>query len=285
MRPLNLLLLCLGLSLSAVSRGQINVSLEFPNRTFLLYESVPLRLSIQNLSGEGIQLGGDAADARLRLVVRNLSNQIIARTDVPLFATPWLVPDGIRSSRTFDLTELFLIRSAESYRVEIALIAQEDTWPLPPVLFNVVTGTNHGTIRRRNVDRTFTLLSVNRNNRNDLMLRVSDFQDRRVIATYFLEHAMLFFPPEMRVDPRGSLHILFYKFADLMVYCRFQPDGTPIIREYLAPGNRRPTLVPHDEFGFWVPDGILLDQEEDSVPAPAGEVLDAPEPAAAEEAP
>lgn len=257
-RSPSLLILFFCCAVFPVTRAQLNLSANFPNRTFLLYEGIPLELQIENQSGEGILIGGPAADARLRIVVTNMASQIIARNDVPIVGTPWLIPDGITSSRVFDLLELFRIHSAESYRVQVELHAQDEAWALNPIRFNVVTGTAHGKIRRRNVDRTFHLFSVNRNNRHELLLRVTDHSERRVLNTYMLERVMLFIPPDMRVDSRGGLHILFYKFADLMVYCRFEADGTPIVREYMAPGNRRPTLVPHDEFGFWVPDGDLL---------------------------
>lgn len=247
------------LTLAAMSlRADLEISAEFPNRTFLLYEGIPIRVQIVNRSGEGLQIGGEDADARLRMVVTNMASQIIARNEVPILDTPWLIPDGITSSRVFDLIQLFRIHSAESYRVTIELITRDEAWPLPPILFNVVTGTTHGKLRRRSVDRGFHLLSVNRQNRHELMLRVTDQAEQKVLNTFHLERVLLFIPPEMKVDARGNIHILFYKFADLMVYCRFQPDGTPILREYLNPGNRRPRLEPHDEFGFWVPEGVLL---------------------------
>jgi len=239
-------------------RADLEITAEFPNRTFLLYEGIPIRILINNRSGEGIQMGGDAADARLRMVVTNMASQIIARTEVPMTDTPWLIPDGISSSRIFDLIQLFRIHSAESYRVNVDLIALNEVWSLPPILFNVDTGASHAKIRRRGVDRSFNLLSVNRQNRHELLLRVSDQAEQKILNTFFLEQTLLFIAPEMKVDSRGNIHILFYKFADLMVYCRFQPDGTPILREYLNPGTRRPRLEPHDEFGFWVPEGELL---------------------------
>jgi len=263
-------LFTLVLALAALPlRADLEISAEFPHRTFLLYEGIPIRIQIANRSGEGIQMGGDLADARLRMVVTNTASQIIARTEVPMMETPWLVPDGITSSRVFDLIQLFRIHSAESYRVSIELMAQDEVWPLPPILFNVVSGTPHGKIRRRGVDRAFHLMSVHRQNRHEMMLRVTDHAEQKILNTYYLERVLLFLPPELKVDSRGGIHILFYKFADLMVYCRFEPDGTPILREYLSPGTRRPKLEPHDEFGFWVPDGDLLPPMDE--PFPGGE--------------
>ncbi len=248
--------------------AQVEVTRSLPHESFLLYESIPVRVEIRNVSGDTLQLGGEEPNAHLRFVVRNTRNQVIHRSNVPLHETMWVIPDGIRSSRTFDLVQLYQIRNAESYRCEITLIAFGEQWKLNPLLFAVKNGTNHGTVRRRNTDRSFSLISVNRKFGDELMLRVSDYREQTTLATYTLERVMLFLPPEMRVDHKGRMHILFYQSNRQMVYCRFHADGRPIIRQYLRPATLRPRLVEHEEFGFWVPGAEVLEPLD---PTPAGE--------------
>ncbi|MCC5849415.1 MAG: hypothetical protein JJU29_15140 [Verrucomicrobia bacterium] len=255
--------------------AQIEVKRSMQHDSFLLYESIPVRVEIRNVSGGTLQFGGEEPNAYLRFVVRNTRNQVIHRTDVPLYDTMWVIPDGIRSARNFDLVQLYQIRNAESYRCEITLIADGEQWKLDPLLFAVKNGTSHGTVRRRSTDRSFSLISVNRKSGDELMLRLSDYREQTTLATYTLERVMLFIPPEMRVDHNGRVHILFYQSNRQMVYCRFHGDGRPIIRQYLRPTTQRPRLVEHEEFGFWVPGAEVLEPLD---PVPAG---DAAPPAAA----
>ena len=246
--------------------AQVEISATIYNRIFLLQESIPVTFTIENNSGETLRLGGEDSNGILRFSVKNLRMQLVRRTGVPVIPEPWVIPSGTRSTREFDLADLFQFSSAESYRAEIILYAFEDAWEIPVYRFELVNGQLVERIRRRNTDRSFHLRKINRENANELLLQVKNFQESRIMGTYELDQVLLFFPPEMRIDPQGSIHILFYKYAELMVYARFSPSGEPLALEYIHPMGGRPRLVAHEEFGFWVPDGQVLDREPEARP-------------------
>lgn len=257
-------------ALGSVAFADLQVTAQMPHQTFLLFESIPVRVNIRNRTGETLQFGGVEPNAHLRLVVTDTQSRIVHRTETPIFPRMWLAPDGLTATLELELTELFEFREAGSYRCEIAVVYDREMWSTPIHLFEIRNGTRQGRLRIRNTNRTFTLLSVNRSRREELLLRVSDYQENQIFATYELERVLLFLPPEMKVDDQGVVHILFYKFNDLMVYCRFRSDGTPIIREYLRPIRSRPRLEEHPEMGFWVPGAEILPPV-DGAAAPAGE--------------
>lgn len=246
--------------------AQVDISATVFNRTFLLQESIPLRFTIENNSGETLRLGGGDANGILRVSVTNLRLQLVRRTGVPLLSEPWIIPSGTRDTREFDLADVFQFSSAESYRASLILYAFDDAWEIPPYQFELVNGQLIERIRRRNRDRSFQLRKINRNNVNELLLQVKNFQESRILATYELDQVLMFFPPEMRIDSQGFIHILFYKFAELLVYARFTPDGEPELLEYIDPMGRRPQLTAHEEFGFWVPEGRVLEREPEARP-------------------
>ena len=251
--------------------AQLEISATMPQQSYLLFEGIPVEVNIDNRSGETLQLGGQEPNAVLRFVVRNTRNQIVHRSDVPLHETMWVIPDGIRSARTFDLVQLYDIRRANSYRCEVRLVALDEQFSPPPLLFSVKSGTEQRKIRRRNVDRSFALISVNRAEGDDLMLRVSDYTEQDILGTYSLERVMLFLPPQMEMDDRGNLHILFYRTNRVMVYCLFDRTGEPVLREYLRPTVARPELVRHPELGFWVPGAEDMDTRPRAPSAPPAE--------------
>ena len=259
------------------AKAQIEITATMPQQSYLLYEEIPVMVRIDNRSGETLQLGGHEPNAVLRFIVRNTRNQIIHRTDVPLHDAMWVIPEGIQSARSFDLVRLYDIRRANSYRAEVRLVALDEQFSPPPLLFAVKSGTEQGRIRRRNVDRTFSLLSVNRAEGDDLMLRVSDYREQQILATYLLERVMLFLPPQMQMDEKGNLHILFYRTNQVMVYCLFDRTGDPIVREYLRPTTARPELVPHAELGFWVPGAAVIEDNRRRASEPAAEPAEAGE--------
>lgn len=238
--------------------ADLQVNTQMSHQTFLRYESIPVRVNVRNRTGDTLQFGGVEANAFLRVVVTDTQMRIVHRTETPVFPRMWLAPDGLTSTLELELTELFDLRESGSYRCEIAVVFDREQWNTPVQQFEIRNGTRQGRLRVRNTDRTFTLLTLNRGRRQDLMMRVSDYREDQIIGTYELERVLLFLPPEMRMDDNGVIHVLFYKFNDLMVYCRFQPDGTPIIREYLRPVRSRPRLVEHPDMGFWVPAAEIL---------------------------
>lgn len=260
-----LLLLGFTIILMPVS-AQVDISATVYNRIFLLHESIPVSFTIENNSGETLRLGGEDSNGILRFSVTNLRMQLVRRTSGSILNEPWVIPSGTRATREFDLSELFQFSSAESYRANIVLYAFEDAWEIPTYKFELVNGQLIERIRRRNMDRSFHLRKINRQNANELLMQVKDFNEKRVLGTYELDQVLLFFPPEMRIDARGFIHILFYKYAELMVYARFSPTGEPLELQYIHPMRQRPTLVAHEEYGFWVPDGQLLDREPGAQP-------------------
>ncbi|MCC5842879.1 MAG: hypothetical protein JJU05_01380 [Verrucomicrobia bacterium] len=259
MKKLSLLFLT-GMFLTPLA-AQVDISATVFNRIFLLQESIPLTFTIENNSGETLRLGGEDSNGILRFSLTNLRLQLVRRTGVPILEEPWVIPSGTRSTREFDLADLFQFSSAESYRANIVLYAFDDAWEIPTYRFELVNGQLIERIRRRNLDRSFHLRKINRKNANELLLQVKNFQETRILGTYELDQVLMFFPPEMRIDSQGFIHILFYKYAELMVYARFSPAGDPLVLEYIHPMRQRPTLVAHEEYGFWVPDGRVLERE------------------------
>ncbi|MGA0332834.1 MAG: hypothetical protein ACO3NW_02645, partial [Kiritimatiellia bacterium] len=97
-------------------QAQVEVSSSLPANTFLRYEGIPLRIEITNNSGTDLRLAEGETEDLLLLRVRDLDNRVMPRTEQPVLSTPWMIPDGETSVRTFDLVQLFRLPYAMSYR-------------------------------------------------------------------------------------------------------------------------------------------------------------------------
>ncbi len=244
-------------------RAQYEVGTSLSAKSFLLFEGIPVRVEITNRSAQPLHIGGRDPEGIVRLSVRNTRNEVIPRTRQPLLPDAWVIPPGATDSREFDLVQLFQIRRADSYRASVVVEIDLDAFTSAPMLFDVTNGTLFEKVVRRRTDRTFSLLGINRNGRDELMLRVSDAAEDTPLATYFLERHLRFYPPQMRADERGRIGIFHYSSPSQAVLCTFEPDGTPIRRDYYRVFAGRPAeLRIHPETGFAVDGAERLDPQE-----------------------
>lgn len=245
---------------AAMVHAQVEVSASLPASTFLKYEGIPLRMEITNNSGEEIRLGVQDATDILLFRVRDLDNRAMPKTDVPVLGEPWIIKPGETSVKTFDLVQLFRITFAQSYRCLQDVQLAGEAYTGNPLMFDVVNGIQQQEIKRRRADRIFTLISIHRNGGDELMLRVTDFNNTMVIATYYLERHLRFYDPFMKVNKEGEIATLHYTSPKQVVMCRFKADGTPINRTYYEASAGVPVRL-HDtsDGGFMVEGAVEIE--------------------------
>lgn len=239
----------------------LDVSSSIPAETFLVYETVPLQLRITNRGPDPVQFGGEETDGMIRLKVTDLRGRIIPRTDKPLLAEPWVILPGETSEHEFNLARLFSIRKAESYRCVPAVVLPDlATYEGKPVMFELRRGTEFGEVKRRRTDRVFTLVGVNRNRRDELLLQVSNYGQTMQLATYFLERHLRLYPPHILMNNAGEVGTLHYASPYQLVLCHFKADGTPVNRRFYKAMPGVPVrLHENPEGGFRVEGATALD--------------------------
>lgn len=248
--------------------AQVEVSASLPASTFLRYEGIPLRLEVTNHSGEELRIGVKDTEDLLLLRVRDLDNRVMPPTGVPVLEAPWVIPDGETSVKTFDLVQLFRINFAQSYRCLQDIKLAGDSYAGRPLMFDVVNGIEQDKIKRRKADRIFTMISIHRNGGDELMLRVTDYNNTMVLATYYLERHLRFYDPFIKANKAGEVATLHYTSPKQVVLCQFNADGTPIKRTYYAASAGVPVrLHEGSEGGFFVEGAVEIEGQG----VPAGE--------------
>jgi hypothetical protein len=224
--------------LSGLVSAQISVRSSLPEKSFLLFDNIPLRLEITNSSGEAIVLSEEDAENHVMLRVRNVDNQVIPRTDLPILKEPWVIPNGVTSAREFDLVRLFRIRRARSFRGLQHVVVDGDVYEGPTLIFDVREGIKVDEIVRKKEDRIFTLMGMTQGGGDVLLLRVTNRDRTMTLGTFFLERHLRFYPPFMKVNAEGEIGILHYVGPSQAVLSTFSPDGSQGKREYyqVSPG-------------------------------------------------
>ncbi|MEX2606444.1 MAG: hypothetical protein WD708_03790 [Kiritimatiellia bacterium] len=254
------LILCVGLG--RLLFADVSITATLPAKTFLLYEGIPLRMEITNRTGEELRFGEEDARDVILLRMRDTRNGVIPTTQTPVLLEPWIIPDGETSVRTFDLLQLFLVTRAQSYRCLQDVKVGDEMYTGKPLMFDVITGIEHRSVRRRKTDRVFTLYGLNRNNRDELMMRVTNYKETMNLATYFLERHLRHYPPYISMNKEGGVATLHYVRPNMAVLCQFEPDGTPVGRTYyqVTPGTPI-RLMEHPESGFLVQGAEKIDSD------------------------
>lgn len=239
--------------------AQVEVSTSLPANIFLKYEGIPLTMEIINRSGEKIVLKEEDSEDLILLRMRDLQNRAVPRTQKPVLAEPWIIENGETSTRTFDLAQLFTVHYAMSYRCLQDVKLAGESYTGIPKQFEVVNGLLEEKIKRRKQDRIFNLIGLHRGGRDELMMRITNYSETKVIATYYLERHLKHYDPHMKTDKNGKVATLHYLSPSRVVKCEFNPDGTPIGRTYYsASAGVAVRLYDQNDGGFVVQGAVEL---------------------------
>ncbi|WFB35073.1 hypothetical protein P3T73_12975 [Kiritimatiellota bacterium B12222] len=247
------------LTFTSLTFAQVEISTSLGASTYLKYEGIPLRVEITNNSGEVIRLGTEDTEDLLILRLRTLENRVVPRTKVPFFEIPWVIPPGETSVRTFDLMQLFMVTQAMSYRCLQDVKVVGENFQGAPLLFDVSNGVLEDSVKRRKNDRVFEMISIHRNGRDEIMMRVTNYNNTMVLATYYLERYLKFYDPFIKMNSVGEVATLHYVSPQQVVLCKFQADGIPVGRTYYQASPGVPIrLRDNGEAGFMVEGGVEM---------------------------
>lgn len=249
--PLTILFLAL---IPAWLPARMDVKANLASDTFLKYESIRFQITVTNTSRVPVRFGGTAPNSKLRLNVSDTQGRLMNKTKLALFPTPWTILPGETASRDFDLLRLFEIRRVGSYRLKtVVQFPDEVTLQDKTRLFNVVSGVEVSEMKIKSKDRTFTLLSLNRNRRDEVLMRISSHDETKVLQTYFLGPYLKFYTPTFQEGRNGQVAVLHHASPTEIVFTLFKTNGDPVKKQTLPTTASDPVrLVEDPELGFVV---------------------------------
>jgi hypothetical protein len=238
---------------SQEAKGQIQITLKMKRTLYLLYEAVPVEVSVTNLAGYDLLLEGDETRPWLSFIILRPDNSSI-RPDQSYDLPPVELKPGQTRSFTVNITPLYAFRDTGSYRVKAVVSVAGKEFVTAPIEFSVANGHTVWKETRpvEGSDRIYSLVRFNYNMESTgLYLRVEDEKENLVYVTHPIGEIVTYTAPRTAFDNEGRLHILHVIGTGQHRYTVASPSGAILNREeYESLGEISPALIPQ-------PDGTI----------------------------
>src|SRR5207249_4728097 len=199
------------------ANAQLTVQVHCEKDTFLVYEPIPVVVSIRNYSGRTIQLEGSEQKPWLSFVVTDDADSLVRTLGATPAGTAVLIPPGQAVSHAIDLLPLYELRSRGNYRVQAVVANAGASVVSSPVRFSLINGrelwsqvvglpVTEGAAEEY---RNFSLVARRGPTEDSLFVCVKDEPHEVVYSLVPLGGFLPTVEPQARVDGRGRLHVLY----------------------------------------------------------------------------
>jgi hypothetical protein len=248
MKSIALLALFLGLG-TVATRGQVDVILELEQKQFLRNESIPVKVQINNHSGQPLKIG-ESADW-LTFTVENRQGQAVPAVQELVAGGQFDLESAGSVSKTIDIGPAYDLSQPGSYRIvatakfnALNLVASSQPQPFDIVagsrLWEEVCGvpTTNGAPRYIR----YTLLQSFRGKELRLAVRIAEEPDAPGARLVPLGPVVSFAQPDHVIDRGSVLHLLYQSGPHGYDYVELAPEGEITTRKAFQLAPPRPRL-------------------------------------------
>jgi hypothetical protein len=241
MRRLLLAVLLLGASIKAPAdaRAQIDVRVTTERASFLLFESIPAKVTIRNFSGRPVELANQGDTHWLSFLVTDEAGASLSSVGNAFIAEPVRIDPGRTQSISVDLLTHFDLRQRGLFTVRAVVQADGVQAMSPPTKFTILNGRE---IWRETIGlplaegqsnqqyRTYSLLARLSSYDNVLYAGVQDEAHALVYGMIPLGNYIALGNPTVKVDGVGHLHVLYRSGPRSVSYDEIDPDAKIVKR-------------------------------------------------------
>jgi hypothetical protein len=246
----------LGLFLASVSwlTAQVTVEIIFDQEQFLRDESLPTKVRITNRSGQTLQLGKEA-DWLTFAVERRDGSTTSKLSEAPV-QEEFSLESSMAAVRRVDLMPYFDLSEPGHYKVTALLKIKQwnEEVSSKPKPFEIVRGTKiweqeFGVPASGGPPevRKYALQQANYLKRLLLYVRVTDETENHVFKVFPIGPLVSFSRPEVQLDKRSNLHLLFQTGAHAFIYAEINPNGQLLVRQTHDYARTRPVLKSQED--------------------------------------
>jgi hypothetical protein len=238
-------------TLAGQAQAQLAVQVKVEKETFLVYEPIPVTVSIRNFSGRTMELTGEAGKPWLSFLVLDESGGIVPSVGKPKLDGSALIAAGQTVSRTIDLLPQYDIRARGNYRVQARVNGVGTSAISAPVTLTVINGREiwSQTVGLPTKDgatdeyRTYALLARRSEQQDLLHVSVKDDQHQIVYGVVTLGGFITLGESDARTDKEGHLHALYQAGPRTFGYVHIDPYARVLYRAVYSDLMSKPTLV------------------------------------------
>ncbi|MDE1170373.1 MAG: hypothetical protein PW734_04055 [Verrucomicrobium sp.] len=212
------------------AHAQLRLGLTAERSSYLLYEPVPLHLTLQNDAGFDLVFQDAGEHPWLSFLVTRADRSVVS-ADRHIPGRELKLPEGGSVSLDVDLTPLYAMRETGSYKVRAVVDVGGREYLSAPIEVTLSAGRRIWS-ETRTVDgspRIFSLLRFAPTMQGTfLYLRAEEPAQNLVYSTARLGEIVDLGKPQTAFDAEGRLHVLFLTGNAVYRYVRAGQDGAPL---------------------------------------------------------
>lgn len=237
------------LFLACTAQAQFAVNISLPGSNFLALEAIPVTVTITNRSGAEVVLGGPGRASWLSFEMTDQSGREIGPVEVSGVDLVQLAP-GATIQRKVVVTDAYAPTEIGNYGLKARVLhppsreyygsnrlrfAIHDAKPIWEQTYGVPEG-----FRGAGAVRKFGVVLFMAGETTALYARLTDQKTGLRIQTYKLGPVTMALDPQITMDDKNHMHVLFLAQPNLWTHCVVAPDGVLKKRAYYkeTSGNR-----------------------------------------------
>jgi len=248
-------LLCIFALCSAVSRAQVSVSLKVDRSQCLAHEPVTAVVTITNRSGRELNFAskaeGSIAHSWLDFSMRDAGGRGMQKRHNKVFQRA-VIPAGRSMARRVNLSGMFNVTRVSNYAVtaHVSQPGLDDTsYTSNSGHFTVGGGTTiykqpFGVPKSPAPKREYKVITFNDGKKTSVYAQVMNITTGQAISTFRLSEFLSFVEPQMTLDGKNQLHVLYLATPEVFVHATVNEDGGLVGTKYFKRvGGRKPRFV------------------------------------------
>ncbi|MBB5350379.1 hypothetical protein HNR46_000603 [Haloferula luteola] len=261
--------LFLGLvSLACPALAQVTVDIRLEKRNYLAGESIPLSVTVTNLSGQELAFQGTTETNWIDFMVNSTRGVPLTPLAKPAFGAV-RIPTGKALTRTIDLAQLYALDDLGNFSVyAIVRLPGQGTngFQSNRHLFTVNTSQPYwkqvvGAPGKRGGQNEFRLIQYNNTGKNQLYAQLADARTGKILRTHYLGDVLMLRKPSVTIDSSLNMHVLFMMSPKFWGHATIAPDGRFLGRELYQPAGGDPVLAQMTDGSIKTLGGILYDRK------------------------
>ncbi|MDZ4788824.1 MAG: hypothetical protein SH807_07785 [Blastochloris sp.] len=239
---------------AAESQAQVNLKMSMERETYLLYESFPVRVDIENVGDQQISLKNNAdnsSDWISFLIYRADGTKV--RSEKAISISPVTIEPGAKTSVLVDLTPVYALRDTGQYKIK-AVLSVPGLKPFVTDALVISIGKGESiwseTRMESGIKRVATLIKFLSRNETTLYARIEEPSTNTIYTTQKLGRFTDFTKPVAKMDATGSLHVVHTLSGQTYRYSVVSAEGTLTKQEDRLIEGARPQLIATSEGGL-----------------------------------
>ncbi len=260
--------------------GQVGVSIKIDRSQYLAHEPVTAVVTITNRSGRELNFvskaEGSIAHSWLDFSMRDAGGRGMQKLTNKVFQKA-VIPAGRSMARRVNLSGIFNVTRVSNYAVtaHVSQPGMDDTSYTSNSGHFTVGGGNaiysqpFGVPKSRSPKREYNVLTFNDGRKTSIYAQVMDKRTGFALSTFRLSEYLSFVEPQMAIDGKNQLHVIYLATPEVFVHATVNQDGGHAGTKYFKRvAGRKPRFVSFSDGKVAVAGAVPYDPKKAAAKAP-----------------